>query len=685
MKRAVLFKLSLGNIRRSVRDYAVYFFTMVIGVSVFYVFNAVGSQTVTLRIADSDAEVVELLTTMLSGMSVFVSVVLGLLMVYAGRFLMKRRNREFALYLLLGMSKGQVSLILLLETLLVGLFSLGAGLLLGIGLSQLMSALAVNLFEADMTAYRFTFSGAAVIKTVIFFAVMYAVETLFSGVVVSRFRLIDLLRSGKKAERTVLKNPVLCAVIFLAAACVLGFAYYRVGWRTDEVTPKTLIVYVALGALSTFFLFWSLSGLLLRAAAGMKRFYARGLNCFTFRQISGRVNTAVLSMTVICLMLFVTICALSAAFSVRSSMNANLTTLCPADAEIALALYSEDWEDAYPVDVVQWAEDTGHSLTEEFSEYLHIHSYTDPAFDYEAFFGDRYEEVAKDYPQILYQSTLSVFALGDYNRLMAFYGREPLILEEGEYAVVCDYKSAVDQFGRVLKKGWPVTVFGRTLVSRYDGCADGFVDLSSQHLNMGFVVVPDDAVDPSCAGRDYLIGRFGAADREAEWEAGKRLRAEVDGALAEWKREGFHYELNFNTRQHIQEASVGIGALITFLCLYLGLVFLISCGAVLALKELSGYADSAEQYGILRKLGVEEEALERSLYMQTGIFFLLPLLLAVIHSVFGMKFAVRFLELFGTEHLARSVGITCVILFLLYGGYYLVTCFSGREILRERK
>ena len=132
----MLCKLSLRNIRRSMRDYAIYFFTLIIGVSVFYVFNAVGTQAAMIRMEQSKNEIVQALSTSIGALSVFVAVVLGLLIVYANRFLMKRRSREFALYLTLGMGKGKISAILLLETLLIGVGSLVIGLLIGVGLSS---------------------------------------------------------------------------------------------------------------------------------------------------------------------------------------------------------------------------------------------------------------------------------------------------------------------------------------------------------------------------------------------------------------------------------------------------------------------------------------------------------------------------------------------------------------------
>ena len=237
----MLCKLSFSNIRRSLRDYAIYFFTLMIGVAVFYVFNAISDQAAMTRVDADTREIVRMLGIAISSTSVFVAGVLGLLIVYASRFLMKRRNSEFALYLMLGMTKGKISAILLLETFLIGIGSLAAGLLLGVGLSQVMSALVVSLFEADMSAYHFMVSGGAILKTIIYFAVMYIVVMLLNSVVVSRFKLIDLMQSGKKSEQIKLKNPWVCVIVFVLAAVMLGLAYSLVGWRFTHLSPYLLV------------------------------------------------------------------------------------------------------------------------------------------------------------------------------------------------------------------------------------------------------------------------------------------------------------------------------------------------------------------------------------------------------------------------------------------------------------
>ena len=331
----MLFKLSIKNIARSIKDYAIYFFTLILGVAIFYIFNAIESQTVMMNVSSSTYEIIDLMNSMLSGVSVFVAFILGFLIIYANRFLMKRRNKEFGIYLTLGMSKRKISLILFFETLIVGCVSLVVGLVLGTALSQVMSLLVANMFEAKMTEFEFVFSSSACIKTLIYFSVMYILVMIFNTYNVSRCKLIDLLNANKKSEKVKLKNPWLCVIVFIVSVSALGYAYWCVtGGVTDMQTADKILIPIALGAVSTFFIFWSLSGLLLKIFMSMKNVYYKGLNSFTLRQFSSKINTTVFSMTIICLMLFFTICVLSSAISIRNSMTANIKELAPADIEI---------------------------------------------------------------------------------------------------------------------------------------------------------------------------------------------------------------------------------------------------------------------------------------------------------------------------------------------------------------
>ena len=678
----MLFKLSVRGIRRSLRDYAIYFFTLIIGVSVFYVFNAIGSQAAMLEVSKNRSDIIELITAMLSSVSVFVACVLGLLIVYASRFLMKRRSREFALYLILGMGKRKISAILLIETVIIGLGSLAVGLLVGIALSQLMSALVAGLFEADMSAYRFSVSGTAILRTILYFAVMYLVVMLFNTLSVGRMKLLDLMQSGRRSERIRMKHPLVCMGIFLLSAAALVLAYHLIGTLGDTFDRSVILTAIALGAVSTFGIFWSASGMLLRLVMSMKRLYFRSLNSFTFRQLSSKVNTMVFSMTVICLMLFVTICTLTSAFSIRNSMNRNLREYCCTDFEMSMIRVIEDGEEVQFTyqDIARVYADAGEELTDGFERSLHFATYADKSFTMEDSLGSRLDEIRETYPFLHFTDPEEIIRVSDYNALRRFYGKETVELAEDEFILLCNFYSMCPIRNMALYEGAPVTIFGTTLHSRYAECRDGFIDIGAQPMNAGLYVVPDDVVDENCRCKDYFAGVYAGDPEEAE--STQRSRStEVMRQYAD-----AHPDIDLycivNTKQDIYDAAIGLGAMVTFLGLYIGLVFLIACGAILALRELSECVDSIPRYEMLRKIGAEEADISRSLLRQTEIFFLFPLLLAVLHSVFGMKFASYILEVIGTRQVGTSVTATSLVLAGIYGGYFLVTYFCSKGIIR---
>lgn len=683
----MLFKLSLGNIRRSVRDYAIYFFTLLIGVSVFYVFNAIETQTAFIIVSQNTKYIVELMNNMLSAVSVFVSCVLGGLIVYASRFLMRRRNKEFALYMMLGMSKGKVSGILLTETLIVGVVSLGAGLLLGVGLSQLMSAFVVSLFDADMTSYRFTFSGGAAVKAVIYFGLIYVVTMLFNAGAVGKFKLIDLMRSDKKAEVQKLKNPAVCIVVFLIAAAMLGYAYYKVAFDFGSIDEGwKMLVYIAMGAVSTFLIFWSVSGMLMRIVMSSKRSYYRGLNSFTFRQIGSRINTMVLSATIICLMLFVTICMLAAAFSLKKTLDESVEKNAPVDLCVEMMSH-----ESTELDIKEMYSKTGINIDEYLSEYVEFREYTLYDFTGRDFFGDYFEEASKGMNEIFVGDVCEkVIHLNEYNKMAELYGLEQLSIAEDEYAVVANFGETMRSRNIPLSHGNEITIRGRALKPAYSECKYGFDMISNTAMNTGILIIPDDLYISSDKDKGELMYYYLAGNYKAQSKAEKR---ETDKIFSESERELFRvqkdgydesYGGTVRTRFELLDSAVGLGAIATFLGLYIGVVFLISCGAILAIKALSENIDSIPRYDILRKIGAEQRDIDRSLFRQTGIFFLLPLLLAVIHSVFGMKFAMNILTMFGAAELLPAMLLTSAIILVIYGGYFLITYYCGKGIIRTK-
>lgn len=683
----MLFKLSIKNIQKSIKDYAIYFLTLVLGVAIFYVFNSIESQTVMMKVSSNTLEIINLMNQLLSSVSVFISFILGFLIIYASRFLIKRRNKEFGIYLTLGMSKRKISLILFFETLIIGILSLGVGLLIGFFLSELMSLLVANLFEADMTNFRFIFSSSAALKCLIYFGIMYLIVMIFNTISVNKCKLIDLINSSKKTEKIKLKNPILCVIIFIIACVMLIYSYYFVtsdSKLSGDVT--SLYIPIVLGALSTFLIFWSLSGLILKIVMNMKGLYYKGLNSFTLRQVSSKINTTVFSSTIICLMLFITICFLSSCLSIKNSLTGNIDELSKVDVEIIKDRnVTDDFIKDYElndeiiadtkIDILETLKNNNIDKN-NFKDMLIVYYYK-TNLTLQDTLGDAYEEVKEKFPLMNFFVKENIMSISDYNKVAKLYGNKTYTLKENEYIVIADYNSMIDIRNKALNKNSIITVNDNVLNPKYSECKYGFVDVGAQHLNSGIIVVPDNAVNENMPKKEILLANYNANTKVEK----QKINSLINNLENTYNKTNL---VSYNTKLDMLESSIGLGALVTFIGLYLGIIFLISSAAILALKELSESTDNKERYKMIRKLGADEKMINKALFNQIFIFFMIPLLLAIVHSIFGIKFANKILRTMGISGLTSSITMTFIFLVLIYGGYFLLTYFASKNIIRER-
>lgn len=676
----MLFKLSLKNISKSIKDYAIYFFTLILGVAIFYVFNAIDDQSVMMKVSSTTAKIIKLMTNVLSGVSVFVSIILAFLIVYASRFLIKRRNKEFGVYLTLGMSKKKISLILFIETLIIGIVSLVVGLGIGFLLSQLMSILVANMFEADLTRFQFVFSTNACIKTLIYFSIMYFVVMIFNTINISKCKLIDLMHSNKKSEKIKLKNPLFCTIVFIISCIALGFAYYQVTGGIEKMADaNSIFVPIGVGAISTFFVFWSLSGLLLKIFISMKNTYYKGLNSFTLRQFSSKINTMTFSMTIICLMLFITICVLSSALSMKNSLNKNVIEFSPRDIEISkpanVDLEVNDFTDKqienYKLSFEEIFTKNGFDF-KKFKNIVYFSLYADDYVTLKSTLGTYYKTAKKNYPFLRYDDYIVLMKNSDYNNLANNFNLEKINLNSDQYAVVGNYKEMIDIKNEALKRNTEIIVNQRIYLPKYKKAINGFYEMGSQKSEIGFIVLPDDALNENQKISNKMVADYNGNQDDIE--------KDVTSFLNNTSK----YIITFNTKKDIRDASVGLGAIVTFLGLYLGIIFLISCAAILALKELSESSDNVEKFVVLRKIGVDEQELNKALFKQIGIFFMFPLILAIIHSIFGVMFCNNILKTMGVSFNLKSVIITSLFIIFIYGGYFFITYICSKNIIKEK-
>lgn len=612
----MFFKLARRNVTRSLKDYSVYFLTLTLGVSLFYVFNSLEGQWAMQMLAKSAHYMVESILIFMNIFSAFVSVVLACLVLYANTFLMKRRKRELGTYFLLGLPAGRVSLLLVLETLLIGLMALAAGLVLGVLLAQGLGLLTIAMFSAYPAGEQFALvlSVKAIGKTVLYFGVIFLVVMILTGVSVSRAKLIDLMQGARKNEEMKERSLWTSVLTFLAGVALLVVAYAMLLIRGMLYIDPLFFLMLALGTLGTLLFFRSLSGFLLRVVKGHKKLYYRGLNMFVLRQFNSRIHTTYLSMTVICLLLLLAIGVTACCVGLNDTIEQNTSSAAPYD--VTIQNYSGDTTVAdLPARLAESGFDP--ALLGEQHDFLFY--YNDPAVT-----------------GIPADDAYAVVLLSDYNALMALQGGQALTGD-----------------------GLPL-VTDQAIVTGYSG------------MNR-YLVAPDSWAEALQVRRQVFCANYRGDKQTAE-----------DALAAACSSPAFSdgLTLSLDTRIGIYTENMGSKILVLFMGLYLGMVFLLTAAAVLALQQLSQAADNVPRYQILSRLGVPERMRDRSVLTQVALSFFLPLALAVVHSIVGMTAANAVISVVGRVDSVRSSLVTAGFLVLIYGAYFLATCFGARRIVK---
>ena len=662
-------KIAINNVKKSFKDYTIYFLTIAFAVCIFYSFNSIESQKALLDMNKNQAEYMSLVTTLISYVSVFVSFILGGLILYANNFLIKKRKKELGIYMTLGMSKRKISKILLSETLIVGVLSLIAGLLLGLVVSQGLSLFTAKLFDVGMTEFKFIISSSAILKTVLYFALIFGVLMIFNTRIIAKYKLIDMLTAARKSEDIKIKNPIISSIIFISGIIILGTAYYLVtksGLNPDKLGFKLSIVF---GIIGTAGFFYGIAGFLLGVIQRSKNIYLKKLNIFVTRQISSKVNTNFVSMTVISLMLFITIVLLSTGLSFKSALEKGIVV--PFDASVKLFT---DEENKY-----KSMEDVFKAINYDFNgkEPIFINGYIIDGIDANM--------ILKDYAVGEFKKSLDngkhrweyidAIKISDYNKIRSLYGEEPLSINDNEILVTSNFTEAKDSVKNFIKNSPQVSIAGKEYKVANKEYLNEAVYNSELADNVLTIIVPDDFKDMTLNAA-YMNMNYKNPNDPAEEE-------DMNSLFDSFRRYDEIYDLPMirATKSQIYEASKGL----TTMILYIGVVFLISSAAVLALQQLSEASDSSDRYKALKKIGATEKMINKTIFTQTAIYFAMPLILAIVSSIVGISVVNKFIALYGKPNIGPTALLTLGILVIVYGGYFYVTYAGYKSIVKNSK
>ena len=666
------FKLSVRNVKRSFKDYFIYFLTLTFAVCIFYSFNSLEASEAMATLSSSQSEMLKSLMKLLSYVSIFVSVVLAFLILYANNFLVRRRKKELGLYMSLGMSKYRISQILVVETFFVGLMSLVAGLLLGIVVSQGLATLTVSMFDADITQFTFVFSSEAMKKTMLYFGLIFLFVMVFNSVVISRYKLIHLLTAARKNERLKIRKTSTSIILFILSLLILGTSYAMMMKYGLFENGSLVLFCVGLGSLGTFLFFMSLSGFLLNLIQKNKKIYFKDVNMFVLRQINSKVNTTYISMTIICLMLFFTIGVFSTGFSYKASMEKSVDQMAPYD----VSLYLEINEGAKVKNVMEAAE----ILNIDLNKYGEPHSFYKYQSDINAkdLLRPYQDATTRNFFENPTKFKVNTIKKSDFEKIESMQGAKPIPMNDQEVIVLLGFNSMKDVLNRYVEANKKMVINGK----EYDIANQKVYNLSYitgyYAMDVMTVVVPDKAVKGMKPVSSIVNLNYKDHNEEYD-EEWYQLLDKYNTPNASDK-----YGFNFNgaTKTMLRDSSVGSSTMIVFIGIYLGIVFLISSAAVLALQQLSEASDNLDRYNVLKKIGVTKKNINKAIFWQIFIYFMMPLALAIVHSIIGIQVVNKAILLVGESSVLIPSLITALIMIFVYGGYFLATYAGYKSIVK---
>ncbi|MCR1973796.1 ABC transporter permease [Clostridium sporogenes] len=656
-------KIALQNIRKSYKDYTIYFLTLILAVCIFYSFNSIESQKVLIQI-----KFMSEIMKGISGVSVLVSIILGGLIVYANNFLIKRRKKELGIYMILGMGKRKISRILVTETFIVGVISLVGGLILGIGVSQGLSTFTLKLFDVGMDEYKFIVSTSAIGKTILYFGTMFLLVMIFNVFVISKYKVIDLLIANIKNEDIKLKNPFIYLLTFALCVISLGFSYKSLLELRFDL-ERNMSIPIALAIVGTVLFFFSLAGVILYVTNKNKKIYFKGLNMFVLKQMNSKVNTNFISMSLICLMLFITIVVLSTGINFKKVKEEERRKITPFDASVTLYNKDEDKNQKNHIEDMLNKIDFQKSKNEKYAIYNDYYT------------GLKASELLKIKERNFTRYDVYFSKISDYNKILKLKGEKEITLNKNEVLILSSSGGAINLINEKLKSNRRINIKGIEYLVKNDKVIEENLKTSSIADNFCTVVINDEFLSDYKISSSILNVMYLDKNRE---ENNKKYNKINDNYIKD-EYKNLDIFIDAITKDEVYSKSKGITSMMLFIAIYLGLVFLITSMAVLALQQLSEASDSIERYKALKRIGANKKMIDKTIFIQTLMYFSLPVILALIHSMVVIKIINDVTSMIiNTANFRYSILITILIFVIVYLGYFYITYAGYKNIVKSK-
>ncbi|MCR1876380.1 ABC transporter permease [Paraclostridium bifermentans] len=676
-------QLAKNNVKKSIKDYVVYFITLSFGVALLYSFNSIDNTLSNLMGNGMLDAYIYMSRGILGGFSIIICLVFGFLITYSNNFIMKKRKREFGIYTTLGMDKKDINKLMLKENTIIGFLSLCVGLILGIFASQGIGIITFKMINIDSLAFKFSISISAIIKTIFLFVFVLLLVNKFNKKNIDKYKLIDLINSNKKNENFTNDKGIKHVIIFIISIILIIGSY---GILKSLIEPRTTIISVciALILLGTYLFFISVSDFVLKQMKKRKKLYYDNLTMFTISQMSSRIKSMSLSITVICLVIFAALVTIPFGMGFADYLKQDLGVTTPFDATVTRynnrikdenvfnedKVYSDD--KALTTEAHNTLKDAlvkgGFSYDELVSKSAEVKLYELNNITFNKLFNNTKDDYDYDIP---------IMGITDYNNIRKNQGLKEIDLKNNEFMLNVNGPKSKKLLAGLINNNMELKLNINNHKLKFSNIGSDIYYYNSNTVpNSITLIVPDQVLDNLNPTMTYLNVNYLKSNNEYDNKFSNELMSFRD-------KEG--YDLNFESKLVIDGEKISLNVVFSFISIYLGIILLISAGAILALKQISESTVNKERFDTLRKIGVKEQDMKKSIFIQVLTLFSMPLILAILHSIFVSNLLYEVMLELSSVGLYKNICVSSAIVAVIYGSYFFASYYESLSIINNKK
>ena len=683
----MLGKLSFRNAKRQAKDYCIYFITVIISVALMFSFNSIATSNDISELSFYMA----FFSKAISGISILIVLVMAWLINYCMRFMLEKRSKEFGTYQILGIEKKSISNIFTLENIMIGGIAFIIGIALGTFIYQILTSIIMNLFNQPYQI-EISFNIKAVGMTAIYFFGIFALVLLNCRRKIKKTKVYDLLYADKKNENNIIKNAkgniilFVVSIVLLVGAVLINNNEFS---NSSNMEGRNIFIAIIMLILGIYLFYISISSFIVKRYLNNKSRKYKKDNMFLYRNLTSKINTMSLSLGTIALMFTIILIGGNVALLMNNMINNEI-------------------EMGYPYEIMISTADGDFS---KYKEYIEKNTKVKDMYEYRLYnikgigLSTAFEKTP--FKGAIDKEIDSVLSLTTYNKLREILGYEKVDLQDDEIIINC-LKTAKGGLEKYTKENDKAKIVGKDVKIK---------EIRSENIaQVGFngsyyaIIVPDSLIpliekedqrlrDKNDNNSTIVTEQEDGADKiyyldfaynfvaTTENMTDEKFYKELSNYIIKQEREiagevngeeqNYNIQIslaNVQTKGERMSQTKSFYTIMSFLAFYVALIFVMATATLLAIQQLSDSEKYKYRYELLKKLGVDELQINRTIFKQLLFYFAIPMILPVIISIpvilgVGQIFTVAVTM----EEIFKNIWIMLGMFILVYGIYFIAT------------